>query len=189
ERRGDVLDRLPGLEVGVADPGDHAVGRQRRRAGDDDEVARPDHAGVADDLLVRPAGAVALDAGHQWRKCRRPVKTIATPAFSAASMTSPSRREPPGWTIAVTPCVIASSGPSENGKNASDASTEPERSGGRAFSSARRTESTRLICPAPTPSVAPPRASTIALERTCRQTRQANSRSPHSCSLGPRLVP
>ena len=44
-----------------------------------------------------------------------------------------------------------------------------------ALSTARRTESTRLICPAPTPTVASPRASTIALERTCLHTRQANS--------------
>ena len=37
----------------------------------------------------------------QWRKCRRPVKTIVAPAFSTASITSWSRFEPPGWTIDV----------------------------------------------------------------------------------------
>ena len=46
-----------------------------------------------------------------------------------------------------------------------------------AFSTAIRTASTRLICPAPIPIVAPPRASTIAFERTWRQTIQANSMS------------
>ena len=42
------------------------------------------------------------------------------------------------------------------------------------------TESTRLIWPAPIPSVASSSATTIALDFTCRQTRQANSRSRHS---------
>ncbi len=46
-----------------------------------------------------------------------------------------------------------------------------------AFSTAMRTASTRLIWPAPMPIVAPPAASTIALERTWRQTRHANSMS------------
>ena len=49
------------------------------------------------------------------------MKTIAAPAASAAAMTSSSRTDPPGWMIDVTPASIASSGPSENGKNASDA--------------------------------------------------------------------
>ena len=43
------------------------------------------------------------------------------PAASAASTTSGSRRDPPGWMIAVTPAPIAISGPSEKGKNASEA--------------------------------------------------------------------
>ena len=47
-----------------------------------------------------------------------------------------------------------------------------------------RTESTLLIWPAPIPIVAPPAAITIALERTCRQTLQANSRSCHCASVG-----
>src|SRR3954466_4051735 len=188
ERRGDVLDRLLGLQVRVPDPGYHAVGHQGGRARHDDEIAGADDTRVADPRLVRPARAVALDAGHQWRKCRRPVKTIATPAASAAATTSPSRLDPPGWTIALTPASIASAGPSANGKNASDARTAPRRSGTCAFSTARRTESTRLICPAPIPTVAPPRASTIAFERTCLQTRQAKTKSAHSCSVGSRLV-
>ena len=56
------------------------------------------------------------------------------------------------------------------------------------FSRARRTESTRLICPAPMPAVARSLASTIALERTCLQTFQAKSISPHSASVGLRSV-
>ena len=47
-----------------------------------------------------------------------------------------------------------------------------------------RTESTRLIWPAPTPAVARSLASTIAFERTCLHTRIANSSSPHSALGG-----
>ena len=62
----------------------------------------------------------------------------------AAAITSSSRIEPPGWTIARTPAAKAASGPSANGKNPSDASTAPwARSS--ALSTAMRTESTRLI--------------------------------------------
>ena len=103
------------------------------------------------------------------------------PAASAAATTSSSRTEPPGWMIALTPASIASCGPSAKGKNASEASDragEQLRAGTRvAFSTAMRTASTRLICPAPMPIVAPPAAITIALERTWRQTLHANSRS------------
>src|SRR5690606_2151418 len=42
-------------------------------------------------------------APDQWKKWRSPVKYIVTPADCAAAMTSSSRTEPPGWTIAVTP--------------------------------------------------------------------------------------
>ncbi len=51
-----------------------------------------------------------------------------------------------------------------------------------------RTESTRLIWPAPMPTVGRSLESTIALERTCLQTFQANSISPHSASVGLRSV-
>src|SRR4051812_45394493 len=183
----DVRERLADLRVGVPHARDRAVGHGRGRARHHDEVAGADHAAVADDVLPRPAGGVALDRRHQWRKCRRPVTTIAAPAWSAAPTTSASRTEPPGWTIAVTPASIASCGPSGNGKNASDAMTAPVRSV-RAFSIAIRTASTRLIWPAPTPSVAPSRASTIAFERTWAHTRQANSRSSHSRSVGARAL-
>ena len=40
---------------------------------------------------------------------------------------SSSRTEPPGWTIARTPASIRICGPSSNGKNASEAATEPGR--------------------------------------------------------------
>ena len=61
----------------------------------------------------------------QCRKCRRPVNTIARPCSSAAAITSASRTEPPGWTTAVAPAAATASRPSRNGKNASDAATEP----------------------------------------------------------------
>ena len=53
---------------------------------------------------------------------------------------------------------------------------------------AMRVLSTRLIWPAPTPSVARFFAMTMALLLTCLATRKAKMRSPHSCSLGWRLV-
>ena len=53
---------------------------------------------------------------HQWRKCRRPVKTMARWCRSASSMAISSRIEPPGWMIAVTPADAASWMPSGNGK-------------------------------------------------------------------------
>ena len=43
----------------------------------------------------------------QWRKWRRPVKTIARWCRSATSMAISSRIEPPGWMIAVTPAWAA----------------------------------------------------------------------------------
>ena len=50
------------------------------------------------------------------------------------------------------------------------------------------TESTRLICPAPTPTTMPPLASTMALLLTCLHTSQANRRSAISASVGGRFV-
>src|SRR5262249_787845 len=100
---------------------------------------------------------------HQCRKCRSPVKTIARLALSAALMTSSSRTEPPGWITAVAPASTAAIKPSANGKKASDDTTLPLVSGSLnpaalaaspAFQAAMRAESTRLICPAPTPTVA-----------------------------------
>ena len=57
-----------------------------------------------------------------------------------------------------------------------------------AFWAAMRTLSTRLIWPAPMPTVAPPRAKTIAFDLTCLATVSANSRSAISASVGARLV-
>jgi hypothetical protein len=104
-----------------------------------------------------------------------------TPAFSAAAMTSASRTEPPGCTIARTPASTSTSRPSGNGKNASDAPTEPlARSPAR--ETASRDESTRLTWPMPTPTVAPSAASRIAFDLTERSERHANSRSRRVCS-------
>ena len=122
----------------------------------------------------------------QCRKCRRPVKTIARWWRSATSIAISSRIEPPGWMIAVTPAPAAAWMPSGNGKYASDAMTDSfARSPARR--SAISTETWRLACPAPIPTVAPLRARTIAFERTWRTARQANSRSVSSSSVGPPL--
>ena len=49
---------------------------------------------------------------------------------------------------------------------------------------AMRAESSRLICPAPTPSVMPPAQNTMALLLTYLATFQANSRSSICCGVG-----
>ena len=59
-----------------------------------------------------------------------PVKTMARPFSSAASITSLSRSEPPGWMTAVAPASAAARSPSAKGKKASEATTLPI---GRAF--------------------------------------------------------
>src|ERR1700689_1946492 len=76
--------------------------------------------------------------------------------------------------------------PSGNGQNAADAMTAPRSSSfsSAAFSAAIRVEYTRLIWPAPTPMVAPPRANTIAFDFTNLATCQANSRSASSRASG-----
>src|SRR5713101_8415488 len=116
-----------------------------------------------------------------------PVNTIASPSRSAAAITSGSRTEPPGWITAVAPAFAASSTPSGNGKNASEATTLPA-SGVCAFITAIFTESTRLICPAPTPSVAPSFANTMAFDFTCLHTFHANRIVRSSSAVGARLV-
>src|SRR5687767_5651548 len=67
-----------------------------------------------------------LDHLGQCLNCRCPVNTIAIPCSSAAAITSASRTEPPGWTMAVMPASAACSTPSRNGKNASEPSTAPD---------------------------------------------------------------
>src|SRR3546814_6450771 len=75
--------------------------------------------------IVRPGSDELAHVSRQWRKCRIPVKTIASPASSAAAMTSLSRMETPGWITAVAPAYTAASNPSTNGKKASDGTAEP----------------------------------------------------------------
>ena len=54
--------------------------------------------------LPRCASAFPGPVGSdQCLKARWPVRTIVTPASLHASITSQSRRDPPGWTTAVTP--------------------------------------------------------------------------------------
>ena len=78
----------------------------------------------------------------------------------AASTTSSSRIEPPGWIAARAPCSAAATSPSANGKNASEATTQPSNANPDFFPymTATSDESMRLIWPAPMPIVAPSRA-------------------------------
>src|SRR5450759_5109821 len=70
-----------------------------------------------------PVQDAVLDHGRetdertgQWRKWRRPVKTMARWWRSATSMAISSRIEPPGWMIAETPAWAAIWIPSGKGK-------------------------------------------------------------------------
>ena len=106
----------------------------------------------------------------QWKKWRVPVRYIVTPAACAAAITSSSRTEPPGCTTARHAGVEQHRSPSANGKNASEAATDPAaRSPARVTAS--RHESTRLTWPMPMPTVAPSAASRIALDLTDRHGR------------------
>ena len=101
------LRLCPGRQRRAADGHDQPHGRRRRQ--------RP-----------QPTTASASTRfGAQCRKWRMPVKTMARPFSSAASITSLSRIEPPGWMTAVAPASAAASRPSANGKKASDATTLP----------------------------------------------------------------
>ncbi len=126
--------------------------------------------GIATSLVFLVVGLLLLlrvkppERGVQCRKWRIPVNTMARPAASAAAITSSSRIAPPGWITAVAPASATAISPSGNGKKASDAATEPCVSGAASpavlaacspFHAAMRAESTRLICPAPMPTVAP----------------------------------
>ena len=97
---------------------------------------------------------------------------------------------PPGWMMAFAPASASTSTPSRNGKKASDATTEPAmvRPACSALIRAMRVESTRLIWPAPTPTVAPSRQYTMAFDFTYMATRQAKVRSVISCAVGARFV-
>ena len=78
--------------------------------------------------------------------------------------------------------------PVPEGKNASDATTLPFSDPGAAFITATFTESTRLICPAPTASVRSAPVKTIVFDFTCAHTRHANRSAVHSSAVGCRLV-
>ena len=94
-----------------------------------------------------------------------PVNTMATPWSSAASITSSSRTEPPGWITAVAPASIGDEqavGEREEGVGGDhrafgqrllEAGCLARRPA--ALRAAMRAESTRLIWPAPMPTVAP----------------------------------
>src|SRR2546422_3938390 len=92
--------------------------------------------------------------------------------------------------IALTPARAASSTPSANGKNASEANTAPLGSCPcwRAVWIARNEASTRDVWPAPIPIAASSRARRIAFDLTAPTAPQANRRSRHSTSVGARLV-
>ena len=91
--------------------------------------------------------------------------------------------EPPGCMTAVMPASARASTPSAKGKKASLAATAP-RALSPAFFTAISEESTRLIWPAPIPTVAPSLARTMALLLTTRATRQAKRRSAICCGEG-----
>ena len=114
----------------------------------------------------------------------RCVKTITIPAASAASTTEGSLRDPPGWMIELDARLDGQLGAVGEGEEGVGRERRALSESSRDFSTARRTESTRLICPAPIPTVARSLERTIALELTCLQTRQAKSISLHSASVG-----
>ena len=63
----------------------------------------------------RPFEAARLRLGHQWRKWRSPVNTIATPRASAAAIVLSSFTDPPGCTMIAAPASAAASMPSGKG--------------------------------------------------------------------------
>ncbi len=134
-------------------------------------------------LRCKDAGRGEKERADQCRKWRRPVKSMARPSSSQAAITSSSLREPPGWTTATTPALAAAWIPSGNGKKASDPMTAP-RLRSPAFSLASRTESTRLICPAPTPTTLRSATYTMAFDFTRLATIQANLRSASWAAVG-----
>ena len=90
---------------------------------------------------------------------------------------------PPGWMTARMPAFAASSTLSRKGKKASEAIAAPC-AVSPAFFAAICTESTRLIWPAPIPTVRSAVAKTIAFERTWRTIAQAKRIACHSSSVG-----
>ncbi len=111
---------------------------------------------------------------------------MATPRSLAASITSWSRIEPPGWATQVAPASTTTSRPSRKGKKASLATTVfcSESWAASALMLAMRAESRRDIRPAPAPMVMPFLQKTMALLLTNLATFQANSRSLQLCGVG-----
>ena len=106
-------------------------------------------------------------------KCLRPVNNMAIPASFAARITSSSRKEPPGWIIAI-PASAAISTLSLNGKSigGKTAGSQGYTFVG-CFLMATLKLMTRDVCPART-EVIPPFVNTIAFDLTNLLTFQAN---------------
>ena len=137
------------------------------------------------------AGGRQNASRRQCRKWRTPVSTMAIPAASAAATISASFTLPPGCAIAVTPARAATSTPSGNGKNASDARTLPR----AALPPSRmRSAPRRLATSDPRrrrPSRARARASTIAFDFTClrRATRTRGYAAPRASAASRATLP
>ena len=105
---------------------------------------------------TRPLAGLVPEMAH-------PVKTIASPASSAAAITSSSRIEPPGWITAVAPPRPPPSARRGRERRRPRPRRCPGQRRGQAqrlghalgLRAAMRQLSTRLIWPAPTPTVAP----------------------------------
>ena len=112
-------------------------------------------------------------------------------ALLAASITSLSLIDPPGWTIVFTPAFIKVLIPSAKGKKASDAAIELIRFLGwnfLAFWTAILQLSNLFCWPAPIPIVELSFTTTIAFDLTNLQTLKANSISLSSFLEGLFLV-
>ena len=112
----------------------------------------------------------------QWEKCRVPVRVHRHAGCLGRGDHLRVRTEPPGCTTARTPASVSTSSPSGNGKNASEAATEP-----RARSSPPATPRAGRH---PPDSPGPCRrrrwstpASRMAFDRAARHARQAKTRS------------
>ena len=115
-----------------------------------------------------------------------PENTIDKPSLLAASITSSSLIDPPGWIIDVTPASATAIRPSAKGKNASEASTDPSAilvfnpANSEAFFdliAAICEESILLIWPAPIPTVELFFAYIIAFDFTCLAILKAKIKS------------
>ena len=138
-----------------------------RRAGSVPEVAEPgehhrDPGAVGGFDHLRRRGASRRAGSPRWRRPGSPLR-----ARRRTGRRRPTRRPSLLSPAPAMPALAAASA---------------------AFCAAMRTLSTRLIWPAPMPTVAPPRAKTIAFDLTCFATVSANKRSAISASVGARFV-